>query len=353
MKKIHWKFHVISIIFLITTITISCKTLFYGEIDPYYKELTIYAKYATVNGTPRLDPDITNSSKATQQSGQYTYDVCSPNRVCLTLRNLRLRDELGTYTVLKNTDNRTFDVITEELNEDKWGQDSENKLAITTTQSLDIVLVLDFSTSLGDDKSKVITYATNFIRFISANNPQARIGVVAFSQNISTFPLGQKGDFTNPINFIGRQTSEDATKLYEAIDYGISMLYNSSAESRALIVFTDGKNNAWSANTGTKYQTTDYIISRLRNSGTGSSSPISCYSLGLEGKSGGVDSQALSGIALNGGSSEIASSSATLENLFNKYAASVSTVYTLQYNRNNSVVTTPIQLRFRLKTKLQ
>ena len=69
------------------------------------------------------------------------------------------------------------DVVTEELRNEKWEQDVENKLTLTKTQNLDIVLVPDYSSSLGNDIVSVKNYAINFINSIRDQNSGAKVGI--------------------------------------------------------------------------------------------------------------------------------------------------------------------------------
>jgi Mg-chelatase subunit ChlD len=336
---------------LVFCILTGCSKVFDGEVIPYYKKLYLYGNYSnfTVNSNrtpigPALALDLSKTSRAVQIStGQApTVTNAANNRVLLSFNNVRFRDELGIYEKLS--------VVTEEFRNGKWESDVENTLDVRPTQSLDYILVLDQSSSLGTgDAALVKQYANQFIDNVAAKGIAARVGVVAFSDRIESMPLTQPASYATVKAFINQRQGTDATKLYEAIDTGINLLSASNAEGRALVVFTDGRNNAWS---DTKYQTVQYISGRLAQSGVNRVSKISSYTIGLEGK-GGVDRDALASLAQNGGISEIASDGGALDKVFQKFAASVTTVYSLVYNRNNSPLSELLPLRFSITTKLQ
>lgn len=320
----------------------SCSKVFDGEISPYYKKLSLYGTYSNnTTAGPSLTFDQPLSSKAVQiPVGQRpTVTTTALNRVLLSFTNVRFKDELGIYEVL--------DYTTEEFRNGKWESDSENKLVVKPSQSLDFVLVIDQSSSLGTDAASVKQYASQFIDFVTQRGISARVGAVVFSQNIVSTPLTT--NFNTVKTFINQQQGTDATKLYEAIDTGITQLSNSTAEGRALVVFTDGRNNAW---TDTKFTTAQYVNDRLSQSGVNRTNKISSYTIGLEGK-GGVDKEALASLAQNGGISEVANDAGALEKVFKKFASSVATVYSLVYDRNNSPLSSSLPLRFIITTKLQ
>src|SRR5690606_9149462 len=131
-------------------------------------------------------------------------------------------------------------------------------------------------TSLGADVQSVKAYANDFIDIVFNENLNSRIAIVGFSQNVSIFPLSN--NTTAAKNFVNSLQSQDATKLYEAIDAGIDILDASIFDGKALIVFTDGRNNAWSTS---EFETSQHIRNKLITP-TQNGVLISVFTIGLE-----------------------------------------------------------------------
>jgi Ca-activated chloride channel homolog len=318
-----------------------------GPIDPYHRQLIFFGEYSKPAATPSFQVDMSTLPRQIQIPANQTpiSGNCPAGRVCMSITNVRLKDELGIYDISAATD-----VVTQEKRSDgTWEQDVENKLTLNKTQSLDIVLVLDYSSSLGNDITKVKEYATTFINYIKTNNPGAKVGVVTFSNAVQSLSL--TSNYTTATSFIATQPSgADETRLYEAMDKGISLFQGSAAEGKAIVTFTDGKNNSWS---NTVFQNYDQVKTKLSTPIGNPASLVTSYTIGLNGKQGGVDASALNALAMNGGTSDVAPDTEELSKIFKKFASSVSAVYTMTYNRNSSVISTPIKLRFVVNTQLQ
>ncbi len=129
--------------------------------------------------TPRLPWMVANSSKSIQINPSDTSASIdnNTNRINLGISNIRLSDELGTYKINS--------IKTEEYKNGKWEPDTENFLRPEFAKQLDVVLVLDVSNSLGGDVQDVKNYASEFVDFLFSENPNSRIGIVGFSENIS------------------------------------------------------------------------------------------------------------------------------------------------------------------------
>ena len=293
-----------------------------------------YATYSNPKGIPSLNittgsiPDIIKITTSPIQSTS-----CSPSRLCIDMRNVRFIENNQAYKLKK--------LDTYELNSGEYIIDVENYLRTSNSRTLDFVLVLDISSSLGADKSKVIQSATDLITKISTSSSTTRVGVVIFSGSIEVFPLSS--DFAAAKSFTNGKNGTDATKLFEAIDSGINMLSASKADGMAMIIFTDGINNSWTD--AQKFQTNNYVINKIKQPINGTF--ISSFTIGLSGStpSGALTTQ-LQQLALNGGISEVAENSDALQNTFTKFANSVSEVYTLTYDRNPSQTAIPIQLKY-------
>lgn len=306
-----------------------------GQIEPFEKELFLFGEFANPNGNdPVIELDLAKSSDEINISNNAIAQIDN-NRIEMFFPNIRIKDELGVYQI-----QFLEDIVTEEFREGKWVQDVENNLEAYYARSLDVVLVLDVSSSLASDVALVKDYARTFVSTLFDNNENARIAVVGFSEDIHNLPLTNNEN--TAINFINAlEENKDATKLYEAIDSGLDLIENSVAEGRAIVTFTDGRNNSW---TYSKYETPNLVLNRLQGM------EISSYTIGFTGK-GGVDEPTLQNFAING-LYEFPETTGDLLKVFDKFASSVVSTYLFVYERNSSPISNPIELRFRIKVKL-
>lgn len=313
----------------------SCEDEFHGEISPYQKELFLFGKFSNPNGNdPQIVLDLQNSSDEISISSSADASI-SGNRIKMTFPNIRIEDNLGVYQIESSDD-----IITEELREGRWVEDVENYLQASYAQNLDVVLVLDVSSSLGNDVELVKRYARDFVNTLFDENPNSRVGIIGFSEEIYALPLTDNS--SDVVDFIDDlEENKDATKLYEAVDRGLDLIESSTSEGRAILTFTDGRNNSWSS---ADYETPDMVSSRLN------SMDISSYTIGLTGR-GGVDESTLKNFAVNG-LFEFPKTTEELLKVFNKFASSFIATYLFVYDRNSSPITNPIELRFRIKVRL-
>jgi len=332
------------LVLAIPFLLLGCKKQLESEVDPYYRELVLYADFSnTAGGIPALTLNQAKSSSAIKfASGQSPNITNDSGRVFLTLPNVRFFDDLGIY--------RVTNIFTEENRNGKWDQDAENFLTAVPTQRLQVVLVLDMSSSLGSDVELVKDYAINVVNDLVSQSNVVEIGVVLFSKSIQKLPLTQNHGLV--VNFIQNGSGTDETRLYEAVDAGIDLFAISAIqpEGRAMIVFTDGKNNAQS---DPKFETVGFVETKLKQPIGANQGYITSYAIGLDGKQGGVDKTSLQKLALNGGITGFADNSASLAGVFNKIGNSVSSVWSLVYNRNDSKISNPLQLRFKIQTFVQ
>ena len=143
----------------------------------------------------------------------------------------------------------------------KWQIDSETKKGtprFQSTKEMSMVLVLDYSQSIGTDFNKLKESAIKFIENIYAksSNGNVKIGIVLFNTMDNTdkmvFPV--KGLDSNSksdmIRFIRSSNIKKNTALYYAMKKGVAMLeeHNGNINSENydgsyLITFTDGIDN--------------------------------------------------------------------------------------------------------------
>jgi Mg-chelatase subunit ChlD len=314
-----------------------------NAFDPYVETKFINALYSNPNGNnPLLIIDTTNTSEGIQYpSTPFTSFTSFNGKIFLNIPNIRFQDKLGIYNIDDN-------LTTEVYKNNKWSVDQENKLVFDKKSKIDVVLVLDLSTSLGIDVDNVKQYATNFINNVIQNlSDSSRVGLIIFSayNNIQMIPLTRQiNTLSDPINsYVG----DSATALYAAIDKGITMLKSSSVENKALVVFTDGYNNDWQ-NEEAKYRYVDTVLNHIERT------TFSTYTIGFTGK-GNLEDDILKKLAFNGGVYAFPSSSDELSNVFNIFFRRISSTYSFIYTVNSGTVasSSPLQIRFKIKTTLQ
>lgn len=294
--------------------------------DPRSRDFELYIDFWNPQGTnPQIAFDAVNSSPEVKIDFTKTFAgvAVPPQFTNVIIDNVRLIDAQGT--------NYSIEGITayewrEDIND--WKNDVEFTMDYTLVQDLAVVMVLDASASLGNDFQKVKEYANNFILEVFNEIPNARIGIVDFSDEIHVFPpTNNKAALQN---YVTNLTQGPFTSLYEAMDEGIQILEGLTAEGKSLLVFTDGTDN----NSGPEF-TPASLMARLEN--VSGKTPISSFMIGLQGN-GGVDKPVLDGLALNGGDSAFPSNIDQLGQVFQTFSGSIANAYNLTYIRNQQVI---------------
>ncbi|WP_439558320.1 vWA domain-containing protein [Dyadobacter sp.] len=310
--------------------------------DPNFIEFR--ATYHNANGVPSLkfqSEDLGSRLQIDSNFGFTPSNNCEKSMACVSLSNVRLVEKGISYEILaENTE--TFEIVN-----GTPLRDLDNKLSSNPVSTLDYVLVLDIGKSLGANEAVVKQQASDFIDQIAASQKtKSRVGLVVFSDVIETFKLSS--DFTAAKAFIQSRTGGNETKLYQAVDKGLSLLAESDAEAMALVTFTDGLNNSWTD--AQLYQSIDYVKSRLNSPVKGKK--ISSYTIGLKGHpTYSPDESVLKNLTQNGGVSLIGKNTGELNTAFQRIALSVLSTYNLTYSRNTSQLSAPIELVFKLQFK--
>lgn len=246
-------------------------------------------------------------------------------------------------------------IVTQTETDGTWSSDTENFLKESFAKSLDIVLVLDVSASLGDNIEAVKTSAVNMVKKILAEKPNSKVGVVKFSRgNVSSALTSNVNDLTAFIsnkssytdNIMGGGTydleGKSETALYEAMLAGSLLLDTSNAKGKGLITFTDGKNN-FQFNPINDNKT--IVVNKLKNSN------IKSYTIGFIGNDSEIVDTVLIELAINGAFS-VARNLDEVQQVFTRFSNSVSSIYDLSYNTNNATFTGTRKLRFLFDLKL-
>ncbi|MFP4290740.1 MAG: vWA domain-containing protein [Cyclobacteriaceae bacterium] len=224
-----------------------------------------------------------------------------------------------------------------------WKEDVEFRMSYERVEDMAVVLVLDRSESLGEDFEKVKTFASDFVTRLYAEKSNLRVGVVDFADEVHHIPL--MSSVANVNSYIQGLTQGRFTSLYDAMNQGINMLNEVDAESKALVVFTDGTDN----NSNVEYSPA-YLEEKLKNEEE--KIRISTFAIGLEGK-GGVDKAVLQALSLNGGIAAFPGNLVQLEKVFEDFSGGIANVYRLTYTRNRQSIpeTEPVSLRFDISIK--
>lgn len=307
-------------------------------------EAILYARYDYPSGgNPSLVPNYNLSDDRIIIGNSPVVDMSDPGKIKLKWSAVRFK---------KNTDVFALDlssIKTEHHENDTWTEDDENKLIPNLTKDLDIVLVLDVSSSLGTNIDNIKQNSVQMINSILTNNPNIRIAIIKFSRgSISSNFSSNINYLTNFINTNAVYNSSDqgtyiledknATALYESINEAINLLSNSTSTGKGILTFTDGANNYW---INQNFQTPDLIINNLNNS------DISSYTIGFTGNQNTVNKNVLEDIAVNGDFS-FPNNLEELNNVFVRFSNNIATVYDLEYiTENPNTLIQPIDYRFK------
>ena len=301
------------------------------------KQFELYIDFWNPTGTdPQIRFDAENSSPEVKIDFTKTFAgvAVPPNFTNVIIDNVRVIDNKNVNYHINQINAYEW---RSEIND--WKEDVEFTMHYDQVQDLAVIMVLDASASLGDDFDNIKAMAYDFITKVFAEIPTAKIGIVDFSDQIHTFSLTDNPSALS--SYLESIKQGPFTTLYEAMNVGIDMLQNSTAESKALLTFTDGTDNNSSP---------EFTPSSLLGQMDAGPVPISSFTIGLDGN-GGVDKPVLNVLAVNGGASAFPRNVQELENVFHEFSQGISTVYQLTYIRNQQVIpeNTPAKLRFVLE----
>ena len=300
------------------------------------------------------DPTLTlvpNESSSEILIGNNPEVSYNSGRILFSFNGVTIKNGQNVYRVNKVENN--FDVQTQRFQNGDWNDDNENFLNIQESQSLDVVLILDVSQSLGENLEVIKQRAIQFVNTVFQNNSSAKIGVVKFSRGFDFLELS--GNLSQIQNFIlsnsqiqnsdiGNYTLENRpeTGLYQAMNKGLDILNFSDSTGKGLVTFTDGFNNY---QTDVNFENPDYLYQQLNNS------DISSYTIGFIGNQNTIETDILETLAVNGNFA-FPQTTDELVDVFDLFSKSVAVVYDFIYNTNNSNQNSTIQYRFLLNTTL-
>ncbi|MFN3589733.1 MAG: vWA domain-containing protein [Spirosomataceae bacterium] len=327
--------------FVLTFFTFSCDP---KDVTPQNVTFRIFLDFWNTTGrTPEIRFDEQQTSREIKIDFSKTFGGF-PEGTSFTkviIDNFRIVDLNSNNYVIDNIKAYEFRPELQDFKEDV-----EFTMSFTQSDDIAVMLVLDRSESLGDDFQNVKTYASNFVeKVFTDRGASVEMGIVDFADNINVLPLSK--DKNRVKSYVSNLSKGKFTTLYEAVDRGIDELRKSQAQSRVLIIFTDGTDN----NSGPTF-TPDFLLNKMRNDQN--TAKITSFAIGLEGK-GGVDKPVLTKLSSNGGIAEFPTNAAQLSTVFDKFSKVISNVYNLTYLRNQQVVprNAPKKLRFDIITTKQ
>ena len=195
------------------------------------------------------------------------------------------------------------------------------------------VLVIDVSSSLGNNVESIKVYAKYFASSLVANTDSSYVAVVMFSENIQVVSFGNKDSISSIHTAIDNYTDyASRTTLYGACQTGLDLLDSTKLEGiKTLIVFTDGTDN----NTDNP--------SSVKSSIMASAYPR--FTIGV----GEVDynKDELKDLASKTSNYVEAKDFSDLENAFEFIGKQVTTIYQVSYTRGSQEITDPIHIKFK------
>jgi len=296
------------------------------------KEFVTYEYKFNNDSLPSISAEPVNKSPFVEASSSAASNM-GGDVVKITVEGIR---------VFSDKKNFIIDEITISEN-DGNGWDVQNEFSsINSSESLDVdvaaVLVLDMSSSLADLIPDLKSYANNFIDKIIEGTPNSKVAVIFFSsKNAITetdFYDARDADELKSIvnNF---NTSEDRTALFEATKRGIALLDNLTdfEGEKTLVVFTDGGDNDTDSPSQVKKSIEENDYFRM------------C--IGLDGSD--FDINDLNSIASKNSNVIKVKDESDLGDAFIDVAGTVSSVYTIEYERSDQILDEPIEIRFEFK----
>ncbi len=308
----------------------------------------LYAEYSnTAVSGPSLVFDPSISSSEINFATNPTVNTLADSRIELVYSGVTFKEQKRVYVI--------DEVISQRKGSTCWLVDDENTLTQTLSKELNIVLILDVSSSLGMNITEIKNSAKAMVTNILVSNPDANIGILKFSRGavLESFTSSEatlhqfidaNSTFTDPNNGSTYELEgKMETALFESINEAIELLNSLSTDGgKGILTFTDGISNF---QFDPQFQDEVEIMDAL------STSNISHYTIGYEGNGNTVDRTILEGLAINGDFS-FPKNTSELDDIFIRFSNSVAAVYDLRYNTNDALLESPIQHRFLFNTTL-
>lgn len=288
------------------------------------------------NEAPKLIVDLESASAPVDVQDLSVEVLSSEPRVQIAVNNVKFRDGQSAYAV---TDIKTGEYRS---TTESYFNDSENALDFDFSQSNSIVVVLDVSSSLGEQVDEVKEFAKSFVSTVLTDSiGTTEVAVVGFSGFVAASEFSStEASVHSFIDALEEGINE--TKLYQAIGEGVDLIESrTDVDGRALLVFTDGANNSWDS---TDFEFPDLVTKELDQL-----NDVNLFVIGFEG-TGDVDPPALRRLAMDS-TVEFPRTAGDLDRVFKRFARQISSLYRFVYDRNKSRTSTAKDLRFYFKAE--
>jgi len=204
------------------------------------------------------------------------------------------------------------------------GRLQEVKLFRAEDTPASVGLIIDNSGSMREKRADVAMAALNFV---TASNPEDELFVVNFNENVY-FGLPRSTPFTNNVDLLrAALTTAPAglTALYDALATGIEHLKTGTRDRKALVVLSDGGDNA-------SHRTLDDVLQAAQRSSA------TIYTIGIYDETDqDRNPRVLRKIAqLTGGRAYFPDSPDDIERVWRDIAGGIRSQYTIGYFSSNS-----------------
>lgn len=288
---------------------------------------------------PRVEIVRTRTDERVKYDTTVFFPTVEDNKVVIRIPNIRLSDEDFNYTAQCVTIEERDD--TRPAN-DRWFEQTEFKNQEEFSQTrMATQLVVDVSSSLGEDREKVKQYVLDFAeQTLSNNGGRGYIGLTLFADTVITYPFtNQVTDISTALNSFPYPdlNAQTFTRLSDGILSGLAALEEAEldVDDRVLVAFTDGNDNGSNNPTGNQQMI------------MGSEFPR--YMIGLKGKGLEYNTNYLKSLASNENFFVEAEDADELQERFNDINELIANIYTVIYNRStqtfNPDIDEPISLR--------
>lgn len=299
------------------------------------------------NPTIMLNSEFDSSTEIIIDSSSVVTETLSGNQVQATFNNVAiLRPANGGQAQV----NYIIEDVSVEVYEDgEWYLDTEFEYSFSELSDLEMVMVLDASTSLGTQFPQIQSFVKKFVDNVYRDVNNVSVGIVDFAGYIDHQII--QGDQLIVNQYIDNIELRGDTKLYEGMDRGLDLFNlgdatpNNQPKTKAMVTFTDGRDNysdTESYNEGT-------LLNRLISDENGNSR-VASFTIGMGDN---INETVLRNLAVNGGIASFPSDLEALEGVFDDFASTVSTSNSLTYQRNDQKISAENakSLRFVIKVK--
>jgi hypothetical protein len=288
---------------------------------------------------PRVEIVRTRTDERVKYDTTVFFPTVEGNKVVVRIPNIRLSDDRFNYTAGCVTIEERDD--TRPAN-DRWFEQTEFKNQEEFSQTrMATQLVVDVSSSLGEDREQVKQYALDFAeQTLSGNGGAGYIGLTLFADTVITYPFTtQLSDVATALNNFPYPdlNAQTFTRLSDGIISGLNALEESEldVDDKVLVAFTDGNDNGSNNPTGNKQEI--------------QASEYPRYIIGLKGKGLEYNTNYLKSLASSENFFVEAEDANELQERFNDINELIANIYTVIYNRStqtfNPDIDEPISLR--------